>query len=68
MAAIFSDRGISIEAIIQKPPAEGETRVQVIILTNTTLEGRLLDAETALQALPGIVGDITRIRVETLDG
>ena len=39
VATIFSEQGISIEALIQKAPAEGETRVPVIVLTNTAAQG-----------------------------
>ena len=39
VASIFSDQGISIEALIQKAPAEGQTRVQLIVLTNKAAQG-----------------------------
>ena len=64
----LSNAGISIEALIQKAPQAGETRVPVIILTNETQEHRLNDAVRALAALESIESDITRIRVESLDG
>ncbi len=68
VSSVFSQAGISIEALIQKQPAVGQTQVPVIILTNTVREGDLLDAVAALEALPAIAADITRIRVESLDG
>jgi homoserine dehydrogenase len=68
VARIFSDAGISIEALIQKPPQPGQTRVPVIILTNKTSEGKLMAAAAKLESLPTIAGEITRIRVESLDG
>jgi homoserine dehydrogenase len=68
VARIFSDAGISIEALIQKPPREGQTRVPVIILTDKTSEGKLMAAAAKLESLPTIAGEITRIRVESLDG
>lgn len=68
VARIFSDAGISIEALIQKPPGEGQERVPVIILTNKTTEGKLMAATEQLERLPTIAGAITRIRVESLDG
>ena len=67
VARIFSDAGISIEALIQKPPQQGQTRVPVIILTDKTGEGKLRAAAAELEKLPTIVGKITRIRVESLD-
>jgi homoserine dehydrogenase len=68
VARIFSDAGISIEALIQKPPQEGQTRVPVIILTDKASEGKLVAAAAELDKLPTIAGEITRIRVEGLDG
>jgi homoserine dehydrogenase len=68
VATIFSEQGISIEALIQKAPAEGETRVPVIVLTNSAPQGSIDTAASAIEALDSITGDITRIRVETLDG
>ncbi len=68
VASICSRAGVSIEALIQKEPAEGETRVPVIILTNRTREGELNQVAAEIEALDSIEGQITRIRVETLDG
>ncbi|MCB1679113.1 MAG: homoserine dehydrogenase [Halioglobus sp.] len=68
VASLFSERGISIEALIQKAPAPGETRVQLIVLTNPALQGSVDSAVAALGALDAIHGTITRIRVEALDG
>ena len=68
IASIFSAAGISIEALIQKPPEPGQTQVPVIILTDTVREAELRAAVTSLEALPAIAGGITRIRVESLDG
>ncbi len=68
VASICSRAGVSIEALIQKEPAEGETRVPVIILTNRTREGELNRVAREIEALDTIAGSITRIRVESLDG
>jgi homoserine dehydrogenase len=68
VASICSAAGVSIEALIQKEPAEGETRVPLIILTNRTREGELNRVAEEIEALDSIEGRITRIRVETLDG
>ncbi len=68
IATIFSDQGISIEALIQKAPAEGETRVPLIVLTNTASQGCVDAAVAAIEALDSITGEIARIRVEALDG
>ncbi len=68
IAGIFGEREISIEALIQKAPAEGATRVPIIVLTNTTAQGNIDSAVAALRALDTISDDIIGIRVEALDG
>ena len=68
VAQILSDDGISIEALIQKQPAEDANLVPVIILTNRTVESKLFAAVSRIEGLEGIVGEVTRIRVESLAG
>ena len=68
VASIFSEQGISIEALIQKAPAEGQTRVQLIVVTNKAVQGSMDKAVAAIEALDTIAGKVTRIRVEALDG
>ncbi|MCB1699610.1 MAG: homoserine dehydrogenase [Pseudomonadales bacterium] len=68
VASIFSEQGISIEALIQKAPAEGQTRVQLIVITNKAMQGSVDTAVDAIEALDTIAGKVTRIRVEELDG
>ncbi len=68
IATIFSNEGISIEALIQKAPAEGETRVPLIVLTNRAMQGSVDKAVSAIEALDSISGEVARIRVEVLDG
>ncbi|MBE9540143.1 MAG: homoserine dehydrogenase [Proteobacteria bacterium] len=66
VTSLFSAQGISIEALIQKAPSPGETRVPVIVLTNEAAQGCLDAAVKAIEALDSIVGKIMCIRVETL--
>ena len=68
VTSVLSEQGISIEALIQKAPAPGETRVPVIVLTNAARQGALETAVAAIESLDSITGSIARIRVETLDG
>jgi homoserine dehydrogenase len=68
VASIFSEQGISIEALIQKAPEEGQTRVPLIVLTNSAAQGCVDNAVRAIEALDNIAGNIARIRVEVLDG
>ena len=63
---ILGERGISIEAIEQKGHATEQ--VPVVLLTNRVMEGQMNAAITAIEALDDIIGQITRIRVEDLDG
>lgn len=67
VAAIMSDCGISIEAIIQKSPKPGENYVPLIMLTNKVMEGELTRAIKKVENLSGIFGKVARIRVEPLD-
>jgi len=68
VTSIFSEQGISIEGLIQKAPAQGETCVPVIVLTNKVAQGSVDKAVRAIEVLDAINGDIARIRVEALDG
>jgi len=63
---ILAKHNISIEAIIQKEPLEGETTLPVIMLTQTTLEKEMNAAIAEIEALSTITGSISRIRLETL--
>ncbi len=65
---IFSEQGISIEGLIQKAPAAGESRVPVVVLTNTAAQSKVEEAVREIEALATIYGSMTCIRVETLDG
>ena len=63
---ILSEAGISIEALIQKQPKEGEDVVPVILLTNRATEKHLMTAIDKIEALDDIEGKIVHIRVESL--
>jgi len=63
---ILGDAGISIEAILQKEPAESEIHVPVIFLTQRVLERNMNQALRQIEALEEINGGVMRIRVETL--
>ncbi|HUW49779.1 MAG TPA: homoserine dehydrogenase [Sulfuricella sp.] len=63
---ILADLEISIDAMIQKEPAEGEDLVDVILLTHQTVEKYINQAIAKIEALPSISGKVTRIRLEEL--
>jgi len=64
---ILGDAEISIEALIQKEPQDAETQVQIIMLTHKVYEKQMISAIAKIEALDSIKGQLTRIRVETLD-
>jgi len=64
---ILGDVGISIEALLQKEPAEGETVVPIIMLTHRVVEKNMNAAIAAIESLDVIEGRITRIRLEHLN-
>jgi homoserine dehydrogenase len=64
---ILGDLGISIEAILQKEPREGENTVPVIILTQRVLEKHMNQAIAKIEALSSIAGKVMRIRLEHLN-
>jgi homoserine dehydrogenase len=63
---ILGDAGISIEAILQKEPLEGETAVSVIMLTRTVREQQMNGAIQAIEELDTVDGKVSRIRMEHL--
>ncbi len=64
---ILADLGISIGAMIQKEPSEGEEQVDIIMLTHVTVEKYIDQAISRIEALPVISGKVTRIRLEELN-
>ncbi|MBW7861492.1 MAG: homoserine dehydrogenase [Rhodocyclaceae bacterium] len=63
---ILADSSISIEALIQKEAAEGESRTDIILLTHRTVERNANAAIRLIEALPVVSGKVTRIRMESL--
>ena len=63
---LLGDADISIEAVIQKEPAEGDSTVPVILLTRRVLERQMNQAIAAIEALDAIHRPVMRMRVESL--
>jgi homoserine dehydrogenase len=63
---ILADSSISIEAMVQKEPGEGERQVDIVLLTNRALEADVNRAIGAIERLPTVLGPVTRIRMEQL--
>jgi homoserine dehydrogenase len=64
---ILADRNISIDAMLQKEPADNETEADIVILTHVTIERNMDAAIAAVEALPAIVGKLVKIRMEELN-
>jgi homoserine dehydrogenase len=67
VSGILSEHGISIEAMQQKEPAEGETQVPLVMLTQSVRESQMNAALGGIEALDSVAGEVTRIRVEQLN-
>ena len=63
---ILADESISIDAMVQKEPGEGEEQVDIIMLTHLTLEKNVDRAIGRIESLPVVSGKVTRIRLEEL--
>ncbi|GBG14966.1 homoserine dehydrogenase [Novimethylophilus kurashikiensis] len=63
---ILADQEISIDAMLQKEPDEGEDQADIIILTHITVERNINQAIAKIEALPTINGKVIRIRMESL--
>ena len=63
---ILADGAISIDAMLQKEPADGETQTDIIILTHQTQEKHVDRAIAAIEALSTVVAKVARIRLEEL--
>jgi len=76
ITTILAEHDISIDAVLQRPGAEGasaearaegERPTDLIILTHDTREGRMNQAMATMQALPTVLAPIVRIRKEELN-
>ncbi|HBR98648.1 MAG TPA: homoserine dehydrogenase, partial [Gammaproteobacteria bacterium] len=66
VSRVLGDLGISIEAILQKEPANGSTVVPIILLTRKVREGLVNQGIQRIEALPTVHQPVVRMRVETL--
>lgn len=64
IAGILAEQNISIEAIIQKEPENGQDQAVVVIVTQVVDEADLQVAIRTIKNLDTVDGDIMRIRVE----
>jgi homoserine dehydrogenase len=63
---ILADQDISIDALLQKEALAGQNQTDLIILTHTTQEKRMLSAIEQMTKLPTVLGGVIKIRLEEL--
>jgi homoserine dehydrogenase len=63
---ILAASKISIDAMVQKEPGEGESRVDIVLLTHLALEKNVDQALARIEKLSSVLGKVTRIRLESL--
>ena len=63
---ILADQQISIDAMIQREPEEGEKQTDIIMLTHVVREQQVDTAIAKIEALPVVTGKIIRLRLENL--
>jgi homoserine dehydrogenase len=63
---ILADQQISIDAMIQREPAEGESQTDIIMLSHVTLEKNVDAAIAKIEALPVVKKKVIRLRMEEL--
>ena len=63
---ILADQSISIDAMIQKEPGEGEDQTDIILLTHLTREKNVDAAIAKIEGLPVVKAKVVRLRLEEL--
>ena len=66
IARILADGRISIDAMFQREPSEGEHQTDIILLTHDALEREVRRAIERIQELPTVLAPVIRIRQEEL--
>ena len=64
---ILASHDISIESIIQKPPAQGSDKVPVVLLTHVAPQSVMTGALSEITALAEVDADAALMRVEAFD-
>lgn len=67
VARVFSEKVISIEAVMQPEAAIGRKDTEIVVMTHSAVEGAVLDAIAAIEALPTTRGKVVMIRKEELN-
>ncbi len=64
---ILADGRISIDALFQREPSEGENQTDIIMLTHDAVERDVNAAIQRIEALPTVLAPVIRIRQEELN-
>jgi homoserine dehydrogenase len=67
IARILADGRISINAMFQREPSEGENQTDIIMLTHTAVERDVNAAIRRIEALPTVLAPVIRLRLEELN-
>ncbi len=63
---ILADQSISIDAMLQREPEEGESQTDIIILTHLTIEKNVDTAIAKIESLDSVTSQVIRLRLENL--
>ncbi len=66
IARNLADGNISIDALFQREPSEGENQTDIIMLTHDALERDVNAAISRIEALPTVLAPVIRVRQEEL--
>jgi homoserine dehydrogenase len=66
VSEVFAQHNISIEAVLQKEPAEGVDKVHLVMLTQKVKESNINAAISEVENFDEIEGSVARIRLEHL--
>lgn len=64
---VLANRGISIESLVQKAPAPGQTEVPIVLLTHIAPESVIKDAVDEIIAFDEVSADFALLRVEAFE-
>jgi homoserine dehydrogenase len=66
IARMLADGRISIDALFQREPGEGENQTDIIMLTHDAVERDVDAAIRRIEALPTVLAPVIRLRQEEL--
>jgi len=66
VTGILAEFNISIDAMLQKEPGDGENQTDIVILTHQTQEKNIVSAIAKIEELQTVMGSVTKLRLEEL--